>query len=792
MRKNKAIFVLILAIVSLLSLGIFTACNSADSSADAHNFGSFVPAVNATCTKDGHICYKKCTDCGKYFDEFGKEVADIVIKAKGHTFGEWVVTKKADETTVGEKQRTCSACNYVEKEDIPMIVVQTFSITYNLNGGTAMSENPTSYSNSDEDFAISNVFKRGYVFSGWAVNGGEPKVNYVISYGTEGNLTFEAVFREDKTVIYDGETVDLVPDAVRKYLESDDKAKYLYEYQANYAIAKNPKALKFAWTNAFGAKKFTLKIFSDEEMTKEILSVNVGGSAYNLYNPIPGETYYYSVTDENGNLIKIDYVKLKEGLRTINCDNISNMRDMGGYITPDGMISYGLIYRSPEIVNVTSKGLKTMVEQLGIKTEIDLRLGSTTQTVDESIQKYVLGFWQWDYIFPGMNSNRPYSSSYTDNIAQIFRLFADKKNYPIVFHCSAGADRTGTIAFLLNGLLGASYEDLASDFEITSFYMGKRWRSDIQVVNGVYSFTEDGIMQDNPDNLVDFNKAYNHIMQTYAGKDGTLSGAIENYLKSVVKLTDLEISSIKHIMLSTSEHVYGDWVVTEKGSCKKEGVETRYCACGKYETRVIPVTGHVYGDWNIVTQPSVGVKGLKERFCECGDRQTEEIPALVQTKYDFGGNNGLDVSVNAPGISESKLVAVKIDDKTSLPDGYEGEVCSKNSDYLVSVGVGFNTEYKVEDLISVKVRLCVQSDSVMSKGNFRLYDDKENAIRVDDNFTKLSGVYNEWVEIDLLPLIKSYKGFTVNGILQKFCIVVRTGVAATVSFDSVTVTAYGN
>ena len=51
-----------------------------------------------------------------------------------------------------------------------------------------------------------------------------------------------------------------------------------------------------------------------------------------------------------------------------------------------------------------------------------------------------------------------------------------------------------------------------------------------------------------------------------------------------------------------------------------------------------------------------------------------------------------------------------------------------------------------------------------------------------------AGVYNEWVEIDLLPLIKEAKSSVVkDGKLQKFVLVIRTGVAVTAYFDGVTI-----
>ena len=47
--------------------------------------------------------------------------APEVIKAMGHKFGEWKVTKEATATEKGEKERVCSRCQFVEKAEIPAI-----------------------------------------------------------------------------------------------------------------------------------------------------------------------------------------------------------------------------------------------------------------------------------------------------------------------------------------------------------------------------------------------------------------------------------------------------------------------------------------------------------------------------------------------------------------------------------------------------------------------------------------------------------------------------------------------
>lgn len=87
------------------------------------------------------------------------------------------------------------------------------------------------------------------------------------------------------------------------------------------------------------------------------------------------------------------------------------------------------------------------------------------------------------------------------------------------------------------------------DFEITSFYNWNRWRSKIVNNDGVYSFDNSGVMQDDDGNLVAFNRMYNHIMTEYGTGDGKLSSATVNFLKTVVGVSDVTIESIRNILI---------------------------------------------------------------------------------------------------------------------------------------------------------------------------------------------------------------------------------------------------
>ena len=115
---------------------------------------------------------------------------------------------------------------------------------------------------------------------------------------------------------------------------------------------------------------------------------------------------------------------------------------------------------------VTPEGRAIFLGQFGVKSDIDLRSdrecwGMTGSPLGESVK--------WFHIssssYAGMQTDRG-----KEQFAKVFKVFLDEKNYPVIFHCIAGQDRTGAVAFILNGLLGVAEEELYLDWEVTGFW----------------------------------------------------------------------------------------------------------------------------------------------------------------------------------------------------------------------------------------------------------------------------------------------------------------------------------
>ena len=157
-----------------------------------------------------------------------------------------------------------------------------------------------------------------------------------------------------------------------------------------------------------------------------------------------------------------------------------NIRDLGGWRTSDGRrVRYGMAFRGEAMndnsVNgdevgrnrLTVEDVKYLTNTLGMRTDLDLRTLRESAGLDGSPMGPAVRL---------VRSSAPaYKELFTPEgmkaMAANFRIFCDRANYPVFFHCIGGADRTGSLAYVLNGVLGVAKEDLERDWESTFYPM---------------------------------------------------------------------------------------------------------------------------------------------------------------------------------------------------------------------------------------------------------------------------------------------------------------------------------
>ena len=243
-----------------------------------------------------------------------------------------------------------------------------------------------------------------------------------------------------------------------------------------------------------------------------------------------------SVSSETGTFVTEDLAP-----RWIEIEGkVGNFRDLGGRTGLGGKrVRQGMVYRSQGLNNnsvdgiakgknrLTVSDVEYLTETLGIRTDLDLRnpvevagmdgvspLGKTVRYVHHPSQCYAGIF----------------TPEGKKTMAKNFRVFLDGKSYPILFHCIGGADRTGALGYVLNGVLGVCRRELETDWEST-----------------FYPNIPDQCHPDEPDFWCR-ESHFNDGFSRYGDEQTSWNERIVLYLKDC-GVTDAEIETFRNIML---------------------------------------------------------------------------------------------------------------------------------------------------------------------------------------------------------------------------------------------------
>lgn len=355
--------------------------------------------------------------------------------------------------------------------------------------------------------------------------------------GTLGTTGLQVNAAEEKPTITaslsDGKTVNLLSGDIYEFVSdydwtanaSDDYVEEDGNYKDNYA----PDDVTLTWTAEDGAEYYAVKIGTDKEL-KNAQNYVTYQNSLTFSNLYIGTHYYYQVTavyaDKTVKSRIFDFVTSAYP-RTMAIDKVSNTRDMGGYLTVDGKhrIRQGMVYRGAKLDDISELGKRQLLQNYGVKFDLDLRSG--TEGMSVSPLGSSVGYTKVSGPYY-IGDNGIEKEQYKDALIEEIRTFAQAENYPIYVHCSQGKDRTGTICFLISGLLGASKSDLYLDYELSYFS-----------IPGKESGTTPGYF------IASFTKLYDY-MASYG--EGSLAENIEKFMKDL-GITDREIQAIKDNML---------------------------------------------------------------------------------------------------------------------------------------------------------------------------------------------------------------------------------------------------
>ena len=242
----------------------------------------------------------------------------------------------------------------------------------------------------------------------------------------------------------------------------------------------------------------TVNVYEYNPTTNTVIRQATYASVKNgkIYNLIPNTTYYWESASDSTQHGK--FYAFGER-RIITIDNLKsgssdtyyqtrNVRDLGGIKvsyenaqgnTVNGTIKYGKLFRGEKIWGGNGDSVQYFTK-LGINHEMDLRADSEPVIAEEDVLSNKIiksgSSKTYEIIHYGIDYNENLSN-YTlarnavlEVMNEFITAYNNNEDYSLYFHCRIGADRTGTLAYILEGLLGVSQEDRYRDYEMSVFF----------------------------------------------------------------------------------------------------------------------------------------------------------------------------------------------------------------------------------------------------------------------------------------------------------------------------------
>lgn len=227
-----------------------------------------------------------------------------------------------------------------------------------------------------------------------------------------------------------------------------------------------------------------------------------------------------------------------------------NFRDLGGIKTRDGRyVKPRKLIRSDDLRSLTADDLAYLAG-IPLISIVDFRSEDETKAAPDKVPSTVKASYSYPIIsgklsalavdFVSSADNNPVEMDMAHVMMQVyrmlvtdeqsvgcyksfFRLLQHEENLPLLFHCSAGKDRTGMAAALILFALGVDEETIMQSYLLSNRYLGDKYR----IYTSLYPELKP---------LFEVKEEY---LQAGFDKIKEVHGSVETYLQEVLKV-DLE------------------------------------------------------------------------------------------------------------------------------------------------------------------------------------------------------------------------------------------------------------
>lgn len=212
-------------------------------------------------------------------------------------------------------------------------------------------------------------------------------------------------------------------------------------------------------------------------------------------------------------------------------ESTRNTRELGGFVTKEGKrTKNNRFLRSDPLANLTAQDI-AILKKKELRLILDLRTELEQQKAPDTTIEGVV--WKSYPLLDQINSNDKLSQTFPTSLASLYTQLLDhsqkvfysileqciQQQGCIVFHCTAGKDRTGVLAMLLLDLVGVSKEDILADYAATDTYLKPFIEQQLQFFQSIQVQVPCHILEADPKNM---EETINHLYQVYNGANGYL------------------------------------------------------------------------------------------------------------------------------------------------------------------------------------------------------------------------------------------------------------------------------
>jgi protein-tyrosine phosphatase len=276
----------------------------------------------------------------------------------------------------------------------------------------------------------------------------------------------------------------------------------------------------------------------------------------------PGDRMYFYVKADTGEVREVS-------IRHLELEGTPNFRDIGGYETTDGRyVRWGLLYRSGVLTYLTPSDY-TYLSNLGIRVVCDFR---TKQENDAAPETWVPGANAEMMSLPiggdgkqgsnqatlqGLLASNPsaeelrarmtatygqFAFSAADQYAAVFQQLKHE-HLPLLYHCSAGKDRTGVFSAFLLLTLGVPEKTVVEDYALTNRYLQDAKNSaSVQKMVKASGTTLSSLSKEQQSVMMAADPAY---LESTLRQIDAKYGSFDAYRRTELKVSDADVQTLR-------------------------------------------------------------------------------------------------------------------------------------------------------------------------------------------------------------------------------------------------------